>query len=282
MAVAKGLTTYWGKPSSRWEQREHPRKLWFNIVQMVLGISFQQWLRFWQKLITSWQCLGMAEGEGWESLGGGSWRTELDLMLLLSWWSWQWWCHQQWCRLPSTIHHHHLSCEGGRVGLGRGATWESGGRPSGAGRWREDDDDCQVDDAASITIFFVLPSNNHALHHINLTSSVKSSLHNQDNPFSLSPPTLCHKKRFKAAHTTRVSVKRSTECNDQLLTSSDLLPKYPSPRQILTCKGLKEGWGMTVIVNPHRARFPSPSAAWEEILLVCSFLVGSVSVGVSG
>ena len=135
----------------------------------------------------------MAEWEGWESLGGGSWRTELDLMLLLSWWSWQWWCHQQWCRLPSTIHHHHLSCEGGRVGLGRGATWESGGRPSGAGRWREDDDDCQ----ASITIFFVLPSNNHALHHINLTSSVKSSLHNQDHPFSLSPPTLCHKKGLK-------------------------------------------------------------------------------------
>ena len=31
--------------------------------------------------------------------------------------------------------------------------------------------------------------------------------------------------------------------------------------QILTWRGLKAGWGLTVIVKPHRARFPSPSAA---------------------
>ena len=31
---------------------------------------------------------------------------------------------------------HHPSCAAGRVGLGRGASWERGGRPSGAaGRW---------------------------------------------------------------------------------------------------------------------------------------------------
>ena len=77
------------------------------------------------------------EEEGGESLGGGNWSTEFDLLVMLMKMLIDVHVHDD----KDDVHgddddddNHHLSCAAGRVCLGRGASWERGGRPSGGGR----------------------------------------------------------------------------------------------------------------------------------------------------